>query len=76
MKIGPVAIFPILMLLAGCAATEPVYLKDAAGRTAQCGPYTKLLGNVPSEDEAAEMQVRMCVSTFERGGYERVASPN
>lgn len=61
-------------LLAGCVTVDPVYLKDANGRTAQCGPYTEL-ANIPMETEAAEVKMRSCVSGYERQGYERVASP-
>jgi hypothetical protein len=45
------------------------------GRTAQCGPYTKLLGNIPLENEAAEMRMRKCVSALELQGYDVVAAP-
>lgn len=69
------AVVPLLLFLSACASTDAVYLRDTAGRTAQCGPYTKLLGNVPLENEAAEMEVRKCVSILERQGYERTASP-
>ena len=69
------AVMPLLLFCSACASTDAVYLKDTAGRTAKCGPYTKLLGNVPLENEAAEMEVRKCVSTLEREGYERTASP-
>ena len=65
----------LLPLLSACASTDPVVLRDATGRMAQCGPYTKLLGNIPLENEAAEMTVRKCVSTLEREGYELIASP-
>ena len=61
-------------MLAGCISTDAVYLKDSNGRIAQCGPYTKL-ANIPMENEAAEIKMRSCVSSFERQGYERVASP-
>ena len=61
-------------MLTGCDTVDAVYLKDAGGRTAQCGPYTKL-GNIPMEDEATEMKVRSCVSKLEIQGYERIASP-
>ena len=61
-------------ILMGCVTADPVYLKDASGRTAQCGPYTKL-GNIPMEDEATEMKMRSCISKLEVQGYERIASP-
>ena len=61
-------------LLSGCVTVDPVYLKDANGRTAQCGPYTEL-ANIPMETEAAEVKMRTCVSGFERQGYERVNAP-
>ena len=63
------------LVLCACASTDPVFLQDAMGRTAQCGPYSKLLGNIPSENETAEMQVRKCVSALELQGYEVVAAP-
>jgi len=61
-------------MLAGCVTVDAVSLKDASGRTAQCGPYTKL-GHLPMEDEATEMKMRSCVSKLEVQGYERIASP-
>lgn len=61
-------------LAAGCVTVNPVYLKDANGHTAQCGPY-KELANIPMETEAAEVKMRKCVSGYERQGYDRVASP-
>ena len=61
-------------MLSGCVTADAVYLKDASGHTAQCGPYTKL-GNIPMEDEAAEMKMRSCVSKLELQGYERIAAP-
>jgi hypothetical protein len=60
--------------LEGCISVGAVYLKDASGHTAQCGPYTKL-ANIPMENEATEIKMRSCVSTFERQGYERVTAP-
>ena len=62
-------------VLGGCVSSDAVYLRDANGQTAQCGPYTKL-GNIPMEDEATEMKVRSCVSKLELQGYERIATPN
>lgn len=61
-------------VLAGCVTVDPVYLKDANGHTAQCGPYTEL-ANIPMETEGAEVKMRTCVSGYERQGYERVAPP-
>jgi hypothetical protein len=61
-------------LLGGCATARAVYLRDANGNMAQCGPYTKL-GNIPMEDEAVEIKMRSCVSKLELQGYERIASP-
>lgn len=61
-------------LLAGCITVDPVYLRDANGHTAQCGPYTEL-ANIPMETEGAEVKMRSCVSGYERQGYERVAAP-
>ncbi len=60
--------------LGGCVTADAVYLRDANGHSAQCGPYSKL-ANIPMEDEATEMKVRSCVSKLELQGYERVASP-
>ena len=74
-KAQPILCISLLLLLSACASTDPVVLQDAMGRMAQCGPYTKLLGNIPLENEAAEMTVRKCVSTLEREGYELVAFP-
>lgn len=62
------------LLVAGCVTVDPVYLKDASGHTAQCGPYTEL-ANIPMETEGAEVKMRSCVSGYERQGYERVTSP-
>jgi hypothetical protein len=62
-------------MLSGCVTADAVYLKDASGRSAQCGPYTKL-GHIPMEDEAAEMKMRSCISKLELQGYERIAGPN
>ena len=61
-------------MLTGCINADAVYLQDASGRTAQCGPYTKL-GHLPMENEATEMKMRSCVSKLELQGYERVAAP-
>ena len=61
-------------MLTGCITVAAVSLKDASGRTAQCGPYTKL-GNIPMEDEGTEIKMRSCISKLEMQGYERVASP-
>ena len=74
-KAQPILCISLLLLLSACASTDPVVLQDAMGRMAQCGPYTKLLGNIPLENEAAEMTVRKCVSMLEREGYELIASP-
>ena len=71
----PILCVSLLLLLSACASTDPVVLRDAMGRMAHCGPYTKLLGNIPLENEAAEMTVRKCVSMLEREGYELIASP-
>lgn len=67
-------LFCAMPLLGGCATVESVYLKDAQGHTAQCGPYTELV-KIPMETEAAEVKMRSCVSGYERQGYERVAGP-
>jgi len=61
-------------MLAGCVTVDAVSLKDASGRTAQCGPFTQV-GHLPKEEEAAEMKMRSCVSKLEVQGYERIASP-
>jgi hypothetical protein len=61
-------------MLTGCVTADAVYLKDANGRTAQCGPYTKL-GNIPMEDEATEMKMRSCISKLELQGYDRIDAP-
>ena len=75
MKPGQIAAVVAPLVLCACASTDPVFLHDAMGRTAQCGPYSKLLGNIPPENETAEMQVRKCVSALELQGYEVVAAP-
>jgi hypothetical protein len=75
--VKPISMYLLLCaagMLTGCVTADPVYLTDAGGRTAQCGPYTKL-GNIPMEDEATEMKMRSCISKLELQGYERIASP-
>lgn len=69
---GPALIFVTLML-AGCASSETVLLRNAAGMTAQCGPYQSW-GNVNFAQLQAQNQLRDCVADFQRQGYER--TPN
>ena len=64
----------VAAMMSGCVSVDPVYLRDAMGHTAQCGPYTEL-ANIPMETEAAEVKMRSCVSGYERQGYQRVAAP-
>ena len=63
-----------LPLVAGCAIGEKVLLKNTAGMTVQCGPYTDF-GNIPAANETTAAKVRDCVTDYQRQGYERVPGP-
>jgi hypothetical protein len=57
--------------LAGCAS-EPVYLRNMAGQTVQCGPYHPIGSERVPASQIAAMMTRDCISDFQRQGYERV----
>ncbi len=66
----------LAFLVAACAFTGVVYLKNPqTGQTVQCGPYTRY-GNIPAAQEASIMDLRRCVGDYQRQGYERVPKPN
>lgn len=59
--------------LAGCAATDPVYLRhQTTGQVAQCGPYPSY---TTVRASMALLQERWCIKDYQRQGYERVPSP-
>lgn len=60
--------------LAGCATSEIVYLKNPNGAMVQCGPYTHY-GNIPTANLTTQIDLRDCVTDFQRQGYERVPGP-
>ena len=64
----------LAMGLAGCATSEIIYLKNQAGETVECGPYTY---NMNSNTDAmlAQAKVRDCVDDYRRQGYERIQAP-
>lgn len=56
----------------GCVTSESVVLRNSAGMTVRCGPYTDFgYGNLPSANITTQMKVRDCVSDYQRQGYER-----
>ena len=64
----------ITMGLVGCATSETVYLRNAAGHTVQCGPYTP--GGIgPPAAMVAQAELRHCVTDYQRQGYERIPTP-
>lgn len=68
-----------LLLLTACAAlagcstvqTEKIYLRNAAGVTATCGPYFS--ANLAAE--AAAQRESQCIGDYQRQGYERFPGP-
>lgn len=63
----------ICVALTGCAS-ESVYLRNVAGTTVQCGPYSG--GGIgPIANLAAEQRLRDCVADYQRQGYERTPNP-
>lgn len=64
-----IAIAAAVTLLLSACSTQPIYLANAAGQTAQCGPF-------PATDyinaSAAPYREAQCISDFQRQGYERV----
>ena len=56
MKVFLVSMFVIL--LAGCATSEAVYLQNSTGQTVQCGPYT-VGGSIPQAN--VRVQERLSV---------------
>ena len=68
MKVFLVSMFVIL--LAGCATSEAVYLQNSTGQTVQCGPYT-VGGSIPQANVRVQERLRDCVADYQRQGYER-----
>jgi hypothetical protein len=64
----------VALALSACATSETVYLRNPAGQTAQCGPYTDY-GNIPSANLTTQIQLRDCVADYQRQGYERAQAP-
>ena len=64
----------LCLMLAGCiVSSEVIHLKHPIkGDIVKCGPYTKT-GNINSATQAAQAELRYCVSDFQRQGYERIA---
>ena len=59
------------LLLAGCSSTA-IYLKNAAGQVATCGPFDET--TEAARIAAAQREAR-CISDYQRQGYERAPSP-
>jgi len=59
------------LMLAACATSETIILRNMAGQMLQCGPYPAGLGTSTSR-LIAESNLRNCVTDFQRQGYERV----
>ena len=62
-----------LTVIIGCATSEIVYLRNNVGDLVQCGPYTNY-GNIPNSVASSRIQLRDCISDYQRQGYERVPS--
>ena len=70
-----VILFSLVFLVAACASSEVVYLKNPqTSQTVQCGPYTKY-GNIPAANETTLQELRYCVNDYQRQGYIRVPKP-
>ncbi len=75
MRKNLIAVAALGFLMAGCASSETVYLKNPqTGDTVQCGPYTSY-GRLSAQEQANIEKLRYCISDFQRQGYERVGSP-
>lgn len=61
-----------VLLLAGCANTEVVYMADKAGKNVQCGPYEFFGGD---DRDAADLRLRNCVIDYQKAGYQRTPKP-
>ena len=57
--------------VSGCAVSEKVFLRNPAGQTVQCGPYT-VAGNLNAAAENSHIELRGCIADYQRQGYERV----
>jgi hypothetical protein len=68
------AIILCALIVAGCATSETVYLRNMARQAVQCGPYDAGLNDTNARI-IAESQLRNCVSDYQRQGYERVPGP-
>jgi len=64
----------LCLAFTGCVvSSEIVYLKHPTkGDVVKCGPFTKT-GNINAATQAAQAELRYCVSDFQRQGYERTA---
>ena len=63
----------VMLPLSGCITSETVYLKNANGQMAQCGPFTTyglILGPILNRDK-----INDCVADYHRQGYERTPEP-
>ncbi len=69
--ISGLGMFLVMFCVVACAASEPIYLKSANGKTVRCGPYLDF-GYLPVRSKSTEEKVRDCVSYYERYGYERI----
>jgi len=63
-------------LIGGCTTTEPIYLRNMTGETAQCGPHYFHLGffNEKGQETDAELRER-CIAGLERRGFRLVPAP-
>lgn len=63
-------LFIVAVVLAGCGATDPVFLRHSeTAQTVKCGPYaTRGIGRA----FAAAQHEAQCISDYQRQGYERV----
>ncbi len=63
----------VVLSVARCTTSDPIYLKSANGKTVRCGPYMDF-GYLPATSKSTEAKVWDCVSYYQRNGYERIPS--
>ena len=63
-----------VIALTGCTTSETVYLRNAAGQIAQCGPYSEY-GMAEGAQLLSQERLQGCVEDYQRQGYERVPAP-
>ena len=69
-----IAIVLLAFGFVACATSEIVYMKNDAGKTVKCGPYTTA-GNVNAAAMTSHQKLRDCMMDYERQGYKRVPEP-